>query len=137
MNEILQEQYKLAMEGKRCWLDIKKMYNIKCEDCLVILPSDNYELNKCAIKYLPVYMEKKYIRKSFLVSKSDLNIVDKQVTVIKLTFDKIQALLKYYRLLQFTRNVVVISLESPYGNENIINKEDISMDDYVKDAIYV
>ena len=51
MNEILQEQYKLAMEGKRCWLDIKKMYNIKCEDCLVILPSDNHELNKCAIKY--------------------------------------------------------------------------------------
>lgn len=137
MNMILQEQYKLAMEGKRCWLDIKKMYNIKCEDCLVILPSDDNELNKCAIKYLPSYMEKKYIRKSFLVSKGDLNIADKQVTVIKLTFDKIQALLKYYRLLQFTRNVVVISLESPYGNENIINKEDISMDDYVKDAIYV
>lgn len=137
MNEILQEQYKLAMEGKRCWLDIKKMYNIKCEDCLVILPSDNHELNKCAIKYLPAYMEKKHIRKSLLVSKSDLNIADKQVTAIKLTFDKIQALLKYYRLLQFTRNIVVISLESPYGNENIINKENISMDDYVRDAIYV
>ena len=46
-------------------------------------------------------------------------------------------LVSYYRLQQFFRNIVVITMEEPFGTGGIVGKCGITLDDYVRDALYV
>ncbi len=134
-----------ARMGRQIWLEIKKKHSFDYrDDCLVILPSPKSDLNQIALEKLSEYIKRKYLKKAVIVScyrtilESDKYILDHSWMEFEwIDEGQCRELLKYYRLTQFTKNVVVISLEEPFGNKNIIGKEGITLSDYIVHAIYV
>lgn len=142
----LQADIETAKKGREIWLEIKKQYSFETiHDCLVILPSRDMELNLVALEEISAYMQKKYLHKAIIISTADISRVESEQSIVEeqniffKQLEEIQCrqLLKYYRLTQFTKNVVVVSLNEPYGNGNIIGNEGITLKDYMKNAIFV
>lgn len=143
MSCVLEEHYKIGAIGRELWLKIKEKYDFGYEySCLVIFPTANQNLNNAAIEGLPEFVERKYLKKVVLVFPKTfweevLTIKDCEVYREILTEEEIQQLLKYYRLLQFTKHIVVISMSLPYGNGNMVGINDITYHDYVSKGLYV
>lgn len=142
----LQADIEDAKRGRELWLEIKGQYSFDpINDCLVILPSQERKLNQAAMKEIPDYMERKYLHRAIIISISSVPLTEqgqqfaeeRQIFLKQLEKVQCKQLLKYYRLTQFTKNVIVVSLEEPYGNGNIIGKKGITMDDYVRNAVFV
>lgn len=142
----LQADIEDAKRGREIWLEIKGQYSLEpVNDCLVILPSQERKLNQAAMKEIPDYMERKYLHRAIIISISSVPLTEqgqqfaeeRQIFLKQLEKVQCKQLLKYYRLIQFTKNVIVVSLEEPYGNGNIIGKKGITMDDYVRNAVFV
>lgn len=136
------EKYKQqAIGGRKVWLELKEKYLITNDKCLVFISSSNKELNHYAIKNLKEYIEKKYYTGALVVCEDELKEDEKQYVqdfdVVCIDENIVKDLLAYYRLVQFTKNIVVVSEKEPYGNLGIVGKKDITLEDYVKDAIYV
>ena len=142
----LQADIEAAKKGREIWLEIKEQYSFEpLNDCLVILPSQEKRINQAALREITDYMRRKYLYKSIIVSitgvplaKSGQKFAEgRQIFFKQLEGIQCEQLLKYYRLTQFTKNVIVVSLDEPYGNGNIIEKEGITLDDYIRNAIFV
>lgn len=140
--EELKEDYQLALEGRKCWLGLKKKYEIDDNCCLIICPTEDQILNRIAMENLKDYLKRKYLKKAVVIT-SYLNIKEYCPYIEKIDIyfeymeeDEVEGILKYYRLTQFAKNIVVIYLEEPFGNGNIIGHKGISLVDYVKNAIY-
>lgn len=142
----LQTDIEAAVKGREIWLRIKEQYSFEMiNDCLVIIPSLDKELNRAALEEIPNYMYRKYLRKAIIISSTDLPLIEsgqesaekQQMFYIQLERVQCEQLLKYYCLTQFTKNVIAVSLEEPYGNGNIIGKEGITREDYIRNAIFV
>lgn len=135
-----------AKRGREIWLRIKGEYSFEpINDCLIILPSWEIKINQAALRDIPDYMRRKYLHKAIVVSSTDMSLIESmqepaegwQIFFKQLEQIQCEQLLKYYRLTQFTKNVIVVSLEEPYGNGNIIGKEGITLEDYIRNAIFV
>lgn len=135
-----------AKRGREIWLRIKGEYSFEpINDCLIILPSREIKLNQAALRDIPDYMRRKYLHKAIVVSSTDMSLIEsmqepaegRQIFFKQLEQIQCEQLLKYYRLTQFTKNIIVVSLEEPYGNGNIIGKEGITLEDYIRNAIFV
>lgn len=133
-----------AKAGRQAWLEIKYNHSFdSINDCLVILPSQDRSLNQAALKEIPDYLVRKYLGRAIIVSSDMLREDERQIAekrkliFVHLGEKQCNQLLKYYRLTQFTKNILVVSLEEPYGNGNIIGKEGITLEDYIRDAIFV
>ena len=145
VSDELQQEYQIAKMGQEIWFSLKNKFQIDTEWYLVICPTDYLELNICAMKSLFGFLKRKYKNKALIVSKIDIwNFVDNvgfdsSLYIVNelLTVEKMNALLKYYRLIQFFPNMVVISNELPFGNLNIVGEKGITMDDYVNHALFV
>lgn len=142
----LQTDIEAAKKGREIWLEIKRQYSFESiNDCLVILPSQEKKINQEALKEVPGYMQRKYLHKAVIISDKGgpLPMYGQECAEGRQIFfkqlEKIQCeqLLTYYRLTQFTKNVVVVFLEEPYGNGNIIGKEGIMLEDYIKNTFFV
>lgn len=142
----LQADIEAAKKGREIWLEIKEQYSFEpVNDCLVILPSQEKRINQAALREIPDYMQRKYLHQAIVISISGMPLTgselksseEQQVFYKQLEEIQCEQLLKYYRLTQFTRNVIVVSLDEPYGNGNIIGKEGITLDDYIRNAIFV
>lgn len=142
----LQADIEDAKRGREIWLEIKGQYSFEpVNDCLVILPSQEEKLNQAALKEIHDYMQRKYLYKAVIISISGVSPTEwgqqfaegRQIFFKRLEKVQCKQLLKYYRLTQFTKNVAVVSLEEPYGNGNIIGKRGITIDDYVRNAVFV
>lgn len=140
---VLGNEFALALAGREYWMSLKESYGIN-EDCyLVLCPSEDSLLNKMAMKNLSDFLIRKYIKRAVVLSIDSAiktyfpctNNIDVFFEIAKK--EKMDSILKYYRLTQFAFNVVVISMEMPFGNSNIIGKKGITLEDYIKDAIYV
>lgn len=142
----LQVDIESAKRGRELWLEIKGQYSFESiNDCLVILPLQEEKLNQAALKEIPDYMQRKYLYKAIVISISGIpqteqrqkSAKEQQIFFKRLEKMQCRQLLKYYCLTQFTKNVIVVSLEEPYGNGNIIGKKGITLDDYVRNAVFV
>ncbi len=151
----LYKDLECAKKGREIWLEIKEKYSFEPESgCLVLMPSADKQLNQAAMRHLPHYMERKYLDKAVVICMEEKLLIEemqkgkpaeenntagrtRQIITVQLEADKIAQLLKYYRLIQFTKNIVVVSLEEPFGNANIIGREGITLENYVVDALYV
>lgn len=142
----LQTDIEAAKKGREIWLEIKKQYSFEpIHDCLVVLPSREKELNSSALEEIPAYMQRKYLYKAIIISTADVPRVESEQSIVEerqIFFKQLEEircgqLLKYYGLTQFTKNVVVVSLNEPYGNGNIIGNEGITLKDYMRNAIFV
>lgn len=141
--EELKTEFKSAFKGREYWIDLKVRYRVD-ENCfLIICPTDNFLLNVIAMENLTDFLTRKYIKRAVILSlnpkleKDYPFLTDVNVQFVQVEQEKMECILNYYKLTQFTKNIVVISLEQPFGNENIVGKKGITLTDYVKDAIYV
>lgn len=140
----LQEDYAVALEGRKCWLKLKAKYYLDTDWYLIICPTEHKELNACAMENLCEFLKRKYKNKVLIVSLSEQKKdyakqreISFEIVEEVLSNEEINSLLKYYRLLQFFPNIVVISNEEPFGNLNIVGKKGITMCDYVNYALFV
>ena len=143
MNSVLAKDYKMALGGRNYWIELKNKYTLNEMAYLIICGSSDMEINNLAIKNLNKFLKRKYIRKALVVS-NELNLdklyddsSDEEVYFEFASQEQLNMLIKYYKLSQFTSNIVCISMEEPFCNRNIINKEGITLNDYINDAIYV
>ena len=125
-----------AEKGRELWARMAQDIGYKDDWWLVILPEDNKEIEDTLIENLSDIMKEKYCKQAVLIGTEDILIDDPGVLYLKMNADEIKALLRYYRLLQFTENIYVASDRQPYGCGAIIGKKGISMEDYVRDAIF-
>lgn len=139
MEELLQDYIVRAMTGRKRWLTIKDKYSFDKSDTLVIFPSVNDELNNCALKALPEYLEKKYLKRALILHFGNLiaDLKMNHIEYIHQSYDDVRNILYYYRVVQFEKNIVIISLDEPYGSGNQVGNNGIGIEDYVKNAIYV
>lgn len=141
--EELKQDLKMAFSGREYWIRLKEKYEIDENYYLILCPTSNFLLNKIAMENLRNFLKRKFIQQAIVLSVfSKIEELCPYSTKKDIQFkylgqEEMDLILKYYRLLQFFKNIVVISLEEPFGNENIIGKKGISLEDYVKDAIYV
>lgn len=141
--EELKPYFQLALSGREVWIRLKETYKINEYCFLVLCPSDEILLNKAAMENLDEFLKRKYIKRAVVVSiYTDIRRLcedskQAEIQFVCISQEEMEGILKYYRLTQFTQNIVVISLEEPFGNGNIIGKEGITLEDYVRNAIYV
>ena len=139
----IEEKYDCTLRGRARWLNYKEKYKIDEEWYLILMPTYNEKLNHKAFLYLEDFMNRKYIKKTLVVilehDKANFVPPNKRESVyIEGVNEKIMMeLVLYYRLQQFFRNVVVITIEEPFGTGGIVGKCGITLDDYVRDALYV
>lgn len=141
-NEFIND-YKMSLNGRECWLYFKDKYNLRIEDYIILFPDDEETLNQVAASQLTDFLKRKFAKKALVlcvnseVKKVIENFIEVNIPSEIISEKDMQNLLKYYRLVQFTKNIVIISTEEPFGNDHIIGKDGITAEDYIRDAIYV
>ena len=133
-----------AMKGREHWLKLKEQYCPDEETGIIIIQTEKPKLIHTAIQLIPEYLKRKYLKRVLGVTCHDLlaNLIKttfrKDCVILAITEQKyIEELLDYYKLVQFFSEIVIISTEEPYGNSHIIGKVGITLEDYVRNALYV
>lgn len=137
MNEAICQSFDAARRGRVIWKTIRDTYHIGENDCLVILPDHDEKLDSAALRNLDDYLHRKYINRAFVIVPYEKNVYDSNHEFIRLTTDELNELIAYYKLVQFKEKLVVISMKEPFGNDGIIGKSGITLDDYIVNALYV
>lgn len=141
--EIEITEMEMAVRGREYWIHIKEKYVPDEETGLIIMQSEEQDMVDAALGLLPVYMKRKYLKRAIVVMERETAAGMERgrnpdsVIFVEAQREEIDALLAYHRVLQFFHEIAVISVEEPYGNANIIGKEGITLNDYVKNALYV
>ncbi len=136
----LKEDYWMAKKGLDIWKKLKNRYGISMEWAIIIFPEKDLVLNKLGLDLLPQYLQRKYLQKVLIISVGQLRTekVSRMGIYLEIvTENEMSMLLKYYRLVQFAKNIVVVSYREPFGTDGMIDKEESTLRDYVMDAIYV
>lgn len=142
-NELEMSEKRAAVAGREYWIQLKEQYLPDEETGLIIVQTKEQDMIDTAIRLIPVYMKRKYLKRVLVVTDRETAAkVEKQenpdaVTIVAAQRDQMEELLAYYRLVQFFHEIAVVSVEEPYGNANIIGKAGITLEDYVKNALYV
>lgn len=133
-----------AMRGREYWMKLKEQYCPDEETGLIIVQTEDLELISAAVWMVPEYLKRKYLKRVLMVVNQALaaNLIkimleESHITLIITEREHIEELLDYYRLVQFFSEIVVVSTNEPYGNSHIIGKMGISVENYVKSALYV
>ena len=137
LDEKICQSFDVARRGHKIWKTIRDTYHIGENDCLVIFPDDNEQLDILALRYLDDYLYRKYINRAFIVVPSEKNICNSNHEMISLPINEVNELIAYYKLVQFKEKLVVVSMMEPFGNDGIIGKAGITLDDYIVNALYV
>lgn len=141
--EELKSEFQLAYKGREYWINLREKYKIDEYCFLIICPTDDFLLNHIAMENLTDFLARKYIKRAVVLfiqpelSECFSYSANADIQFVQVGQREMECILQYYRLTQFTKNIVVISLEQPFGNKNIVGKKGITLTDYVKDAIYV
>lgn len=142
-NELEMAEAQAAISGREYWLCLKEKYLPDKETGLIIVHTKEPDMIDTAIRLIPVYLERKYLKRVLVVTDKETAVKIKEggkpapVTFVTVRREQMEELLAYYRLVQFFHEIVVISVEDPYGNAHIIGKAGITIEDYVKNALYV
>lgn len=136
----LQEEFDKATEGRNIWLLLKEKYEIKNSDGLFFFVSNDYELCNAALELLPIYKKNFKLEKIIALTGDDtiykmLN-KNEDICSVQMTEEKILKMLYYYRVVNFFKNIVIVSLDEPYGNDFLIKNLNVDLNNFVKLSIY-
>lgn len=129
------DDYYLALNGRTYWLDLKKKYSFGEQDGLIIYEIEKKEYLDIMKMWLPNFLERKQFEKTVIVGAEKLDIKNQSNYVLfeeNIEKEKVLELLKYYRLTRFTKNIYGISLNMPFGNENMIGHKGITFFDWLR-----
>lgn len=135
-NNLLDKHFALAEKGRIFWLDFKKEISWNDNWSLILVPDENPILREALVRLLPEIERRKYMVQPVILSDCKIDKCSDNVIYKLISSDEMQALLKYYRLCQFASNVYVVSFKMPFGNENMVGMEGITIDDYLLDSIF-
>lgn len=140
MIEMIKPDFELAGQGRELWKTLEKKHGVNDEWLTVILVPGYDSVNDLVLQKVPQYLKRKYIDMALLITTDvprPMKIRGKLTEWEQITEKEMKGLLKYYRLAQFSKNIVVTAIEEPYGNWGIIGKANISLEDYVENALLV
>ncbi len=139
------EDYREAAAGRSIAAGLFAAWDKSGDDtCWIIFPTGDDALNRAALKFLPEFLDRHYYRKAFLIHNGScgdelLRFASNSpydLYIERLNEKDMAALLKYYRLVQFSPKIVVISLEEPFALSGWIGNFGITAESFVRDFIY-
>ena len=120
--------------GKQLWNIIVKKYDINYNKVVIVLPEDNDEWNRTALKYLPNYMQRKSVEEAVIIVNNNEKILNKiKCKVVKLSSYAISLLMQYYCFYRFFDNIVFFYLNYPRDNltKLVLEQGNITMDEWI------
>lgn len=109
----------LAWKGRKALQKICKKNKIKGEHLVILMPHENYELNREMVYYLDEYLKKRFFDKAFLITFDEwvINTVKTtcktDVSVIKTDEATIDLILNYYCFELISHNLKIVSIDKP------------------------
>jgi hypothetical protein len=134
-----------AIGYRRSWINLKKTYHISGNEYIIILPDDDENLNVIALQLIPSFLDKKYVNKAIVVVKiTTYNLInslafsnDSRIRMVGLSDSTIRKLIKYYCLIKFAKNILVVSTKMPFGSAGLLKMGKMNFEDFVKDTYFV
>lgn len=130
--------------GQEIWQKIKEKYSLTEWDALVIDDGSNIELSLAAERNLISCLRTKYIRRAVYLGLTEIHINPQgheneslEIFQMVLQAADLYALLRFYRLIQFTKNIFVISGKAPYSGVGVIGKAGLTYEDYLRNGIFI
>lgn len=133
-----------AFSGREDYLEIKKKYKIGNEDFIILMPSEDMEVNLYVLLYLSQFKERHSDSKIFILTDQRMVLKLHQVTesnhlseIIEIPNNQMQNLIDLYTLYQFTDKLIIASLDLPKGRtiKNLVGKKNITKEEIVSIAI--
>lgn len=130
-----------ASRGKKIWHKIQKKYHMENE-FLILLRDTEKELAKSALSYLQEFIKKKYSSGAVVVTTNKDFITEYSNLQCNINFELVspeqeEFLVAYYCLYHFYDAVIVVSLNEPFGSYGLLEKETITLDDMVREYIFI
>ena len=131
--------------GRLIITKLKRHFQLDDQVCWVILPTNDEKLNRLATgDILFSYLTDKYISRCIVLLKTETRLPEPtqlsqrnwQIYYQRLTVQEIDAVLSYYRLVQFASDVHVACLEEPFGCPGWIGNYGITLEEYVRWVIF-
>lgn len=125
-----------AKAGKDCWNRVVGSKGNNNDVCIICMPSINEELNRACICRMEDYFAAKYYRDFLIISHlNNKDIIGEyeflQGKAVFLSEDEMSDLITFLRLVNMDYNVIVISMDEPFGSSSMMRKLNISIDEYV------
>jgi len=144
LDAILEDNTMQAQRGAQYWDRLKNETELGDNDCVLLFPSCDKEINFTSLLYLDQLMNIKQFDHAVILS------VDKTVMehagrfsnrisrIIEISRDDAVCLMRYYALLEFSSRFYICSLQEPEGRlgELLLEKWDFTMDEMVRAGIY-
>lgn len=134
----IREKKEKALKGREIWLAIKTKYGIDDHSCVVLLDCE-CETESIVNEILPRYLKKKYLDKAVVLSSADISeYVNEAGNIIchRIDITAKDLLLAYRKASKFFEYFIVVSLEEPFGNFNLVGKYGITMDSYIEGTFF-
>ena len=141
----LDESFARAEQGRLAICSLIEHNGVREDTCWVILPTDDEELNRLATgSILRDYITAKRYVRTIVIARDDAAVPEDAMCDVdgcelvyrRLAPEDLDAVLSYYRLVQFAPDVIVVSLEEPYSFSKWIGHFGISLEQFVRDALF-
>lgn len=126
-----------ASRGYDIWRNINDKYDITDSDCVICFPTENKKLNDSVIQQLDEYGRKKYIDRYIFLCKTPIlqlkgELDDNfQIELLQMNSNELNDLMRFFRLINVMKNVVIVSDQEPFSNFNMIGKYGITLETFV------
>ena len=127
------------------WFSFKKKYHFDDNTVVIMLPENNKQWNDLAIYYLDGYMKRKNVDHSFVfcadkqyLEECILNNKRENYHFSYCDKWKMQRLMDYYCLHQFSDKIVFFYLNYPHDNKSqyILDSTEVSIDELICHSFY-
>lgn len=140
---MLEERIEAAKRGRKCWLEFIEKYDITAKQYVILLPDDNKDYNRPALKYLPEFLEKRGITTAYVLTWDKWTLetgkeLSEGITMVKCNKQEIQDIIQLYCLYEFAPNIIIASLDQPSGRKGngIIGKKNLENDEVFAGIVY-
>ena len=110
-----------ALAGRFLWHHMMKQLSDSSDTLTILMPSTNKQWNHLSLSYLDQVLEKYRKKKAFIltvdsqIEKKAHSYSDRIEKIVLCPEKKIRQLIKYIILKDLENEVVIVSLEEPYG----------------------
>ncbi len=138
----LGKEFFSVWEGREVWQRLRRKYDFTDMIGLVLFPSLDLSVNREAAALLPSYMEERGLHRTVAVTNCIgaagilTDMAHENVALEKVSYHEMNCLLKYYRLVQFCVNLVVVSLEEPFGNDLVVRDGRTELRSFIQSWVY-
>ena len=131
-----------AYQGKIIWKMLESKYNA---DCFILMPHMQDDYNYYALLHLNKFIRSRGAHKTVILSYDEGVLksysyfkTEGEVKAIKMSENKIEKLIKYYALYEFSTKLTIISLTKPYDTcaENLLGIKGVTKQDLLCFDIY-